>query len=119
VVSIPSNEKDSSTAGTAGTAGGRSQLASTTDSKPLAGINERRSRNYRASASENPLALFEKAERSRRWRRRRHTAHLRYGQLDPAIERSIEIERPPLSELDEAEIERLLAKHADTAEGHR
>ena len=72
-----------------------------------------------ARASENPLALFAKAERSRRrWRRRRSsTAHLRYGQLDPAVEQSLEIERPPLSDLDEAEIERLLAKYADIARG--
>jgi hypothetical protein len=65
--------------------------------------------------SENPLALFAKAERSRRRRRQSPTPHLRHGWLDPAVERSLEIERPALSEPDDAELERLLAKHADIA----
>jgi hypothetical protein len=72
-------------------------------------------------ASENPLALFARAERTRRRRRRRRRenpiAHLRYGRLDPEIEQSLDIERPSLSDLDEAELERLLAKHADLAHG--
>ncbi len=111
MVSVVSSDSDHSS-----TAGGYSPLAGTDDRNPLAGTNERRSRNYRARASENPLALFAKAERSRRRRRQSSTPHLRYGWLDPVVERCLEIERPALSELDEAELERLLAKHADIAE---
>lgn len=78
---------------------------------PLAGIIRRNGSNDRARESENPLALFEAAEssygRRRRYRRGASVAHLRYGRLDPAIENSLEIVRPELSELDEAEIERL------------
>jgi hypothetical protein len=68
--------------------------------------------------AKNPLALFAKAERTRRYRRRRRssTPHLRYGWFERDVERSLELERPPLFEPDEAELERLLAKHADIAE---
>jgi hypothetical protein len=111
----------SSTSNDSDTAGGNSLLAGTSERNPslsLAGTNERRSRNYRARASENPLALFAKAERTRRYRRRRRssTPHLRYGWFERDVERSLELERPPLFEPDEAELERLLAKHADIAE---
>jgi hypothetical protein len=34
-------------------------------------------------------------------------AHLRYGKFSRAVARSLELERPPLSELDAAELERL------------
>jgi hypothetical protein len=73
-----------------------------------------------AGASKNPLALFEEAERRRRRKgspRETPIAHLRYGRLDSAIERSLELERPELVAPDAAELERLFAKHADIAEG--
>jgi len=86
---------------------------------PLAGENRKSRKNRsRARESENPLALFAKVERTRRYRRRRKSvvvAHLRYGQLDADVERSLELERPALVDLDAAELERLLEKHRDLA----
>lgn len=85
----------------------------------LAGVNREKPFIRSARASANPLALFAKAERPRRRRRRKAlpTGHLRYGRLDPAIERSLDLERPPLPEIDAAEIERVCAKHADIRKG--
>jgi hypothetical protein len=89
----------------------------------LAGFNGRedtRERRDCARATENsPLALFAEAEASRPSRRRREppVAHLCYGRFDLEVERAIEIVRPELSDLEEAELQRLLAKHADTREG--
>ena len=80
---------------------------------PVAGNKRKRRKKDYASASENPLALFAKAEAPRRRRRKREApvAHLRYGRFSRAVERSLEIERPPLSDLDGAELERLYARY--------
>jgi hypothetical protein len=73
-----------------------------------------------ARASENsPLALFAEAEsQPRRKRRRREVVpHIRHGRFPRAVERYLEREKPLLSELDDDELERLLEKHVDIAEG--
>jgi hypothetical protein len=50
------------------------------------------------------------------WRRKKRLgltgpiAHIRYGRLDRAIERSLEIERPALSVPDSVELDRLEAR---------
>lgn len=81
----------------------------------LAGINGKEARRERrdyACASENPLALFEEAERPRRRRTKREpeTVHLVCGRIDPESGRLL---RPALSKLGEAEIERLLTRYVD------
>ena len=43
--------------------------------------------------------------------------HIRHGRFPREIERMLERDKPELVEHDDAEIERLLAKHADIAEG--
>jgi hypothetical protein len=53
----------------------------------------------------------------RRWRRAKVVPHLRHGRFPRDIERMLELKRSELSEPDDAELERLLAKHADIAEG--
>ncbi len=90
-------------------------MAGINSGNSLAGLNERReTRKSRdsARASENPLALFEEAERSRRRRKKREpeTVHLVCGRIDPESGRLL---RPALSKLDEAEIERLLKRFHD------
>jgi hypothetical protein len=81
---------------------------------------KKRSKVNACASEKSPLALFAKAEAPRRPRRRREpqVAHLRYGHLEAAVERSLELERPELPDLDETELERLLAKHSDIREGH-
>jgi hypothetical protein len=87
----------------------------------LAGCNSGnsvRERKDHAGASEkSPLDMFAEAEAPRRRRRGPAVAHLRYGRLHSDVERSLELERPELLDLDEAELERLFAKHSDIAEG--
>jgi hypothetical protein len=121
VVSIYRRDRNDSS-----TAGGSSQLAGTIVSDPSIGSNsldgtiDRRIRDYCPGATEkSPLELFAKAARPRRRRTRRDppTAHLRYGRFDGALEESLRIEWPELSDVDEAELDRLLVKHADIAGG--
>jgi hypothetical protein len=86
----------------------------------LAGINDKKDRNVpinRARASENPLALFMKVERRRKRAKREVVPHIKYGRFPRGIERMLERESLELSELGEPELERLLVKHADIAEG--
>jgi hypothetical protein len=66
--------------------------------------------------------FFDQPQRSfwpRRRRRRRKRAevvpHLRHGRLPAEIERMLARPKPELVQPDDAEIERLLAKHADIA----
>jgi len=54
------------------------------------------------------------------WRRRKrngeHTGpigHLKYGKFSRAVTRSLDLARPPLSELDPAELQRLESKYED------
>lgn len=91
----------------------------------------RTSRNHRARAREtaeyecdvDPLAFASQLRPFWPRRTRRKAAevvpHLRHGRFPRDIERMLEREKPELSEPDEAELERLLAKHADIAEGAR
>jgi hypothetical protein len=70
----------------------------------------------------DPLAILTQPRPFRPWRRKRKKTaevvpHLRHGRFPREIERMLEREKPELSEPDEAELERLLAKHADIAGG--
>jgi len=53
------------------------------------------------------------------WRRKKRLvaggpiAHIRYGRLSRAVERSLDLVRPPLSELDAVELARLEAKYEE------
>ena len=54
------------------------------------------------------------------WRRRKAqgltggpTAHLKYGKFSRAVVKSLDLERPPLSELDPAELARLEQKYEE------
>jgi hypothetical protein len=62
----------------------------------------------------SPLELLAEAkpQSRRKWKKREVVPHIRHGRFPRAVERYLEREKPPLSELDGAEIERLLAKHA-------
>jgi hypothetical protein len=115
---VSSTSNDSSTAGGYALLAGTSVRTVSNATKSLAGTNERGFETTARARAKNPLALFARAELSRRRRRRRQssTPHLRYGWFDRDVEQSLEIERSALSEPDEAELERLLAKHADIAE---
>jgi len=65
------------------------------------------------SGRQNPSWLAE-------WRRRKAagltgtTGHLKYGKFSRAVAKSLEIDRPPLSTLDAAELERLEARYDTT-----
>jgi len=53
------------------------------------------------------------------WRRRKRlgltgaTGHLKYGKFSRAVVKSLDLERPPLSELDPAELARLEQKYEE------
>ena len=85
----------------------------------LAGTNEEVSSDYARANEKPPLALFAAAAvRPRRTRRSSEVVpHHRHGRFPRAIERMLARERPEIPDYGDAELERLLTKHADIAEG--